>query len=685
MEIEYFNIDTISSNKVLHAHIIASTIPRGTLQSIQFPILPEGYFSITYKDIPGVNTVTVFRESIPLLCESEIAYKGEPLAVICGPDRRKVISLCNATRIEYESDYSILGFTNYSKAQIIEEKVFSKGNTEKAFNNAFQTVEGSYTIHSRKLSFPGFRGIIAKRKGESIEIEGETQWPFHIQKSVAAVCKYPLEKVHVQISKFYPTYDEKLIIPSIYASLAAVLGLKSGKPIRLIPTEEEVLAYGLQKPEVLIDRNSALDEKGKIIAERVTISVNMGAYPLFTNELLSRVLIGAAGSYSIANMEIVIRGIRTSTAPMNVFRGLSLSSGTFSAETHISRIAGLLNIPPDEWRLHYLPGKKSYLPTGGIEPDFHGKELLQKCIHDSDFKRKFAAYEILRKNRKQVKYSRENLRGIGMSFGFTGNGPTEKQEKKESYSVKVRLDTKDKVTILSSANGSHSTAVWKETASDILETDPSSVLIKKGNTANLPNSGPSFLSSDISIITNLVEKCCYRIKKQRFNEALPIEVKRSYRIPGNRRWDPQKLKGLPFHSRTWGTAAVEVEIDPVLFHVTVRGVWLTVDPGKLYNKKKAIDTLESSILETLEWVLPHNDVTRPSTTDNSFNITPLRKLPEIVIDIAENRKSLTGGISELPDILLPAALISALTQATGIYLDTLPVTSDMLVMHQEVI
>ncbi len=36
--------------------------------------------------------------------------------------------------------------------------------------------------------------------------------------------------------------------------------------------------------------------KGKIIGEKVEISVNLGAYPLFTDEIISQIIIGAAGS-----------------------------------------------------------------------------------------------------------------------------------------------------------------------------------------------------------------------------------------------------------------------------------------------------------------------------------------------------------------------------------------------------
>ncbi len=683
METEYLSIDTVPSKKVLFAHVIRSPLPRGSIKSIQFPKLPEGYFSLTYKDIPGTNFIKVADETMPILCEEDISYRGEAVAALCGPDRREVLSLCKDTKVEIETNYTFKAFKSYSVDQIAGEKQFVKGNPEEVFRDAFSTVEGTYHESSRRARFTSYRGVIARFTKGIMEIQTETQWPFHLRNTVAEVCALPVSKVNAAIGKFNPTYDEKLIIPTLYASLAALLALKSGKAVRFTPEKEEMLDFGGRKPEVFIKRQSAVDEKGKITAEIVDIDVNLGAYPLFTDEILTQLIIGAAGSYTIPNIMIRCRGIKTSEPPMNAFKGLSLCAGVFSAEAHVSRIAEINRHNPGDWRLRYIPGKPAYIPTGGMEKYFKGKELLEEIIRTSDFNRKYSAYENLRKHRKPGKLSRDLLRGIGISFGFAGNGFSGKKESWDSYSVAVKLDTDNRVTIRSSANGASSTAVWKETAASILEVGTDSVIILKGDTTTLLNSGPSFLSGDISIITSLVEKCCLAIKKQRFHKALPIEVKRSYRTSGNRKWDPVKLKGMPFHSLSWGAVVSEVEIDPVFLRPIVRGVWMIVDSGKLYNRDVAVISLETAIMETLEWVIEGEDITLPSVTDIGFNTRLRRKLPDLSVTLYEGRKNTTGGISQLPDTLIPAAIISAVSQAAGIYPNTIPVSSQTLYRHME--
>jgi len=215
VETEYLNIDTVSSKKVLYAHIIRSPLPRGKMKSILFPELPEGYYTLTYKDITGINSISVFEDSMPLLCEEEVMYKGEPLAVICGPDRRRVLKLSAETKVEIETDYTLMGFDNYSEEQIALKKTFSKGNADKVFPEAHRIVEGEYHIAPRKARFTGFQGVIASYSRENLEIHTETQWPFHLRRTVSEICGIPASRIKVTIGKFSPTYDDREIQPHI--------------------------------------------------------------------------------------------------------------------------------------------------------------------------------------------------------------------------------------------------------------------------------------------------------------------------------------------------------------------------------------------------------------------------------------------------------------------------------------
>ncbi len=680
---DHIFLDDITNRKMLFASLIRSSIPKGSISSIKIPILPKGYYSLTGKDIPGDNSVSVFSEEMPLLCNGSVQYEGEPILVICGPDEDKVLKLCNNTIVEYDTDYSLLTFDNYHKYQISGTKKFIKGSVDSKFRNSSQTVESEYKTSMQMLPITYPMGAIARYKNKILEITTASQWPFHIQKTVAGVCALPVKEIQVNIEPYHHTYDEKLILPSIYSAIVAVLAVKSGKEVKIVAQPQRILQYSVKRPPVHITRKSALNNSGKIIAEDIEISVDIGACPLFTDEILSQLILGAASIYSITNLRIRANAIRTSSPPMNIFKGCGIGMGTFSAETQISRIAALKQINPLTLRLEYLPEKNQKLPSGGLLKQISQRDILTKVAAESDFHRKYSAYEVLKKRQTGKLEIPGNLRGIGLAMGYAGNGFSRKKDNREAYSMKVKLDQNDKLYISSSSNGSAPENIWKETAGRILGLDIKSIEIVRGNTTILPNSGPSFLSNDLSIMTNLVEKCCYGIKKHRFNKPLPIEEKRSFKSPGKDIWDSEKLKGMPFNTLSWGAAVVEIELDHVLLRPVIKGIWTIFDVGRIHNTKAARSAAEAEIFESLAWAGGKTDLFSPAVSHTEIGVMEKTKLTNINIEFITDSKRTSGGISQLPDTIIPSAFVQALSQATGIYFDTLPVTPEIIFQHLE--
>jgi len=675
---DYIFLDDINTRKMLFAHLIRSSIPRGTISSISIPDLPKGYFSITGNDLPGLNIISVFSEKMPLLCTDTINYEGEPILAICGPDETTVLNICNNVIIEYDTDYSFLSFENYHDDQISGIKKFIRGTVESKFKDANTIIKGNYTTSVQTLPITYPMGAVAKYKNNLLEITTASQWPFHVQKSVSDVCGIPKKEIIVNIEPYHHTYDEKLILPSIYSTLAAVLAIKSGKQVRIVAEPSQILKFSIKRPQVKIHRKSAINKSGKIIAEDIEICVDTGAYPLFTDEILSQIILGAASIYSITNLRIKAKAIRTSLPPMNVFKGCGIGMGVFSAETHFSKIAKQKEMNPVDLRLEYLPKINLKLPTGGILKQISQRDLLIRISEKSDFYRKYSAYDLLNKRQNKKLEKQELLRGIGISIGYAGNGFTRKRENREAYSMEVRLDQNDKLYISSSSNGTTPGNIWKETAGRILGLTSSSIEIVKGNTTILPNSGPSFLSNDLSIMTNLVERCCIGIKKHRFHKPLPIIEKRSFKSPGKDIWDADKLKGMPFNALSWGAAVVEIELNPVFLRPVIKGIWTIFDIGRIYDLRAARSAGEAEIYETLNWAAGGSGFLYPQLSLDDAGETDKINLPKINIDFITDSKRSSGGISQLPDIIIPSAFAQAISQASGMHFSSIPITPEII-------
>ena len=64
---------------LLYARTLRSTVPRAKILSIAVPELPEGYFVVDHRDIPGRNIVPIVYEDQPFFAETaSITWTADP-------------------------------------------------------------------------------------------------------------------------------------------------------------------------------------------------------------------------------------------------------------------------------------------------------------------------------------------------------------------------------------------------------------------------------------------------------------------------------------------------------------------------------------------------------------------------------------------------------------------------------
>ena len=160
-----------------------------------------------------------------------------------------------------------------------------------------------------------------------------------------------------------------------------------------------------------------------------------------------------------------------------------------------------------------------------------------------------------------------------------------------------------------------------------------------------------------------------RDQEEQIQAAAAIEVKRSFRLPRTNGWDPETFSGNPFPFVSWGAAVVETETDPISLSTSVRGVWLAADCGKILNRELAEAEIESEIYRSIT-----SSTLKPLSNRYGLGdipLTPARSCEKIPIHISfiESRESKSGGIGELPDSLIPSALIQAVSTAMDVKLN----------------
>ena len=127
------------------------------------------------------------------------------------------------------------------------------------------------------------------------------------------------------------------------------------------------------------------------------------------------------------------------------------------------------------------------------------------------------------------------------------------------------------------------------------------------------------------------------------------------------KWDKEKFSGTPFYTTSFITTVVEVELDTYTYNEKIKGIWVTVDCGELFDQAAALRTIKLEIQQELTMLVKGKTV-----LCDAINISFIQ---------SNNRSGQVGGLIHNS---LPAAFSSALSLALTTQLTEIPCTEELL-------
>jgi CO/xanthine dehydrogenase Mo-binding subunit len=682
-------IHDIAPKRSLRARVFRSPLRKGTVSAVRRPDLPRGYFCVGQEDVPGSSVLSYSGYSLPVLVKSKVRYLGEPLLLFCGSSPEVLARLASAVELSYEEqspvEYKDLSGP-YRETQIIN---LAHGDVDLAFSLAEQIVEGEYRTARQEHYYPDTQGAWADWDGKLLTIHSATQDPFGLQLAVARCLDLPARKVRVVAVATGNTMEGKLLSSILVAAQAGLLACAAKKPVVLVYDREEDLHYCPKGPQFLIRHQTALDQDGGTMAVRVQIIMDGGCYAPRNSEALHRAVHSAWGVYQIPNLEVTGRTVSTDFPPIGPFRSSGLAQAVFAAELHSSRLGEIAQLDPYDWK------RKNLAEAGRRVAPASALAVLEEVAGLSDFIRKYSAYSAVNKRRKTIDRGSYPLRGIGLSLAFQrGGGQWTELDNVEagrtSYGMKLVFDRSRRLRIYTSladsAMGIH--AILVNRAAELLELDPQRISVQEVDTHEVPDTGPTILSQAVTVGLPLLEQCCAVLQRKRKGGILPIEVRRSLSAGSSQSGKSaqaararRKIEG-PGSELSWAATVIEVELDPVTFQSSCRGVWAAIETGTVWNRTAMLGVLEGEILRWLGsshlagyTAAGEGAVSACSAGDLIPGVT---ELPEIQIRLLESQSTAMKGFDDLPCLGVPAAYAAAVCQATGLYIDQLPITAEVV-------
>src|SRR5580698_1619115 len=390
-------VDDMVLPGMLYGATVRSRIPCGKIKKISFGpgIRWNEFVIVSAKDIPGKNCIALIEDDQPCLADGIVNHPEEPLLLLAHPDRHLLPKAVAAVSVEYDPlpaifsleeseslEQIIWGADNTFKSYLIE-----KGDVDSVWQNADHIVEAEYTTGAQEQLYIENNGMIAAFDPEQgITVWGSLQCPYYIHKALVKLFAFPADRVRVVQMETGGAFGGKEEYPSMIAAHAALLALKSGKPVKIVYDRMEDMAATTKRHPSRTRHRTAVSKDGKILAGEIDFTIDGGAYKTLSPVVLSRGAIHAGGPYYWPSIRIRAKAVATNAPPHGAFRGFGAPQSLFALERHMDRIAQVVGLSPVEIRRRNFlqPGQTTTTGQTVNEPIDLSK-LLDRALELSNY------------------------------------------------------------------------------------------------------------------------------------------------------------------------------------------------------------------------------------------------------------------------------------------------------------
>jgi CO/xanthine dehydrogenase Mo-binding subunit len=702
-------IDDLSFPNVLYGATVRSQIPRGELKNISFRPAVEWseFVVVSAEDIPGKNYIALIDNDQPCLADKVVNHPEEPILLLAHPDRYVLPEAVAAVSIEYEPLPAIFSIEESErKSEIIwgADNVFKsfrieKGDVDGVWAKAAYIVEGEYFTGAQEQLYIETQGVVAAfDREQGVTVWGSLQCPYYVHKALMAVCDLPEDKVRVVQTETGGAFGGKEEYPSMIAAHAALLAIKSGRPVKIVYDRAEDMAATTKRHPSRTRHRTAITREGKILGGEIEFVIDGGAYATLSPVVLSRGTIHAGGPYYWPSVRIDSRALATNMPPHGAFRGFGAPQSLFAMERHMDRIALAVNLSPAEIRRrNFLKPGQTTITEQAISEPIDLEKLLDRALALSD-------YDAKKKKFRQQPNDGKRKSGVGIAAFLHGAGFTGSGERYLSSVVGIEGQTSGEVRVLVSSTefGQGTNTVLCQIAAEALGLEYADVAIAQPDTSLVPNSGPTVASRTAMVVGKLVASAALGLKQTLIRAGMLAEVYTAeefrsacrkytarhgelrslarYEQPAGIHWNDETYRGAAYAAFGWAVYVAEVSVDLTAYSVSVDDFVALQEVGRVLNPVLARGQVLGGVAQGIGFALYEKVEWRNGRMQNSqmtnYIVPTSADVPPIRVYFEEigNQYGAFGakGIGELPMDGPAPAIVNAIEDALGIPFNSVP-------------
>lgn len=729
---------------MLHARVLRSPIPHGRILRLDVtPALevPGVIAAITAEDFVDHGRYGFPIEDNAVLAHERVRYVGDAVAAVAAETPEAAEAGLKAIILELEELPGVFDSANalapdaplvgpngangdgLPRGNLTSHNLVRNGEPDPYFAEAEVRYEGEFMTPFQEHAYIEPEGAVAHPTPEGgVTVYTNSQSPFVNRNTLKTILGLPQEKVRVIQAYVGGAFGGKDDLTYETSAQAAALALKTGRPVRLLISREESMVASYKRETTHGKVQLAAQRDGTLLASRITLTMDSGAYASVNPFIGWRAAMHAAGPYRYQATHIDVYGVYTNNGWSGAFRGFGNTDASCIIERAVDELAEQLGIDPLDFRLHNALRQGDTAPTGNTLDFQVGLiEALRWVRQASDWDRKRAEYS-------QQPPDAPFRRGIGVAAISHGSSLGAEGADFAVCTLSINPDYSLTLTSGLTDYGQGSRTVFPLVTAEVLGVAVERVHMPRPDTETARDSGPTVASRASILGGNAARVAAQQLRQvlhlaaadlfgaapeqiirdgESFigptEEPVPFETVVDHaRAMGLElsatgrwdmpeiHWDMEKGQGRPYNTYSFGAQVVEVQVDMATGKVVATGVWAAHDGGRLLFPMGAYGQMYGGIAQGIGYGLLEEfsfDHGYPRDVNFDTYLLPTAvDVPEIKAHFVETtwERGPFGAKNLAEPVMIPTApaLLNAVAHATGRRLREAPATLERVLLGQ---
>ncbi len=714
--------------------VLRSKYPHALIRSIDVSAaatLPGVEAVLTAKDIPGNKVFGIVLKNQQILAEDRVRYLGDGVALVAASSREVAEQALTLIRVQYEPlpvvsdpeeamkpEAPVL---HGEKNEFVHHKV-RKGDIVRGFAQSDFTLERKFKTQFIEHSYIEPEAVLAEPAEQGgVKITGSVQNLFSSRRSVANALKISLNRVQIVQATLGGSFGGKDEVMTSMCCRAALLAIKTGKPVKMVNTREESMLESYKRHPYVLYYKWGAKKDGTITAMEIRCIADGGAYASMSPFVTWRSVVQATGPYTCENVNTDVYAAYTNNSYTGARRAFGSPQINFAIESMMDELAKEVGMSPLEIRM------KNGFETGAVTATGQKlthtvslKEVLTKAADAIDFEKKWRSYREAKEGEKK--------RGVGLACSY--RGVSLGAEGADAAETIVSIQTDGSVIVSSGVTdmGQGAQTQMSQIVAEALGISMNRIQFLNTNTSRVADSGPTVASRGTimggSAAKNAAEKVRATLlevgaemtgvdidsldlennyltdakNRERlasfaelatvcFNKGRPIIALGWHKSPPTS-WHEEKGHGEAYFTFVYGANATEVAVDTETGKVDVIDFVSVHDVGKAINRGMVVGQMCGGVAMGLGYGLLEEfeleDALPKQLNFDEYLIPTSMDVPRVKTIIVENEDPMgpfgAKSVGEPTNEIAAPAIVNAIANATGKRIYELPANLERVLL-----